>query len=321
MLFRKLNDMKRNVRIFLPVLLVGLAAFFIFATNDTSQPEAGTQPEAEPYVPGPGFNEYWYAGKAELNSYTLEQARYGEVHSGDAVLMFVTEDFDTKTHTKAQTGGVPVLKVNFDKKFLTGVYPYSMLMTAASPIDINRHPHAITVTGSVQEWCGHTFTQFNLEGNSYQYTGHSYFPGEGDDQKRLDVTWMEDELWTRLRIDPEGLPTGKFKMMPGVYELRLRHQASTPVQVMGTRGDASDGTDAGEYTIEYADGSRRLSIQFDKEFPYTILGWNETFKSGWGDRARELTTTARLKKSIMLDYWSKNSNGDRKLRERLDLPY
>ena len=37
------------------------------------------------------FNDYWYRGEAELNSYTLEQARYGEIHKGEAVLVFVTE--------------------------------------------------------------------------------------------------------------------------------------------------------------------------------------------------------------------------------------
>lgn len=313
--------MKRNARIFVPVLLIGLASFFIYATSDTSQPEAGTNPNAEAFVPGPDFNAYWYAGKAELNSYELQQARYGEIHSGDAVLMFVTEDFDTKTHTKAENGGVPVLKVNFDKKFLTGVYPYSMLMTAASPIDVNRNPHAITVTGSVQEWCGHTFTQFNLEGNSYQFTGHSYFPGEGDETKKMDVMWMEDEIWTRLRINPESLPTGEFSMMPGVFYLRLRHQPLQAVKVTASLGNASDGTAAKEYSISYKDGSRNLAIQFESEFPYKILGWTESYTSGWGQGAQKLTTTARLKKSIQLDYWSRNSNADRKLREQLDLPY
>jgi len=34
------------------------------------------------------FKKYWYAGKAELTHYHLEQARYGEIHSGDAVLIW-----------------------------------------------------------------------------------------------------------------------------------------------------------------------------------------------------------------------------------------
>ena len=39
------------------------------------------------------FKGYWYAGKAEVSSYKLEQARYGEIREGNAVLVYVTEDF------------------------------------------------------------------------------------------------------------------------------------------------------------------------------------------------------------------------------------
>ena len=39
------------------------------------------------------WKEYWYSGKAEITSYDLEQARYGELRKGEAVLVFVTEDF------------------------------------------------------------------------------------------------------------------------------------------------------------------------------------------------------------------------------------
>ena len=39
------------------------------------------------------FSVYWNQGKAELARYELQQVRYGEIHQGDAVLIFVTEDF------------------------------------------------------------------------------------------------------------------------------------------------------------------------------------------------------------------------------------
>jgi len=52
---------------------------------------SGLTADAAP--PAEEFGAYWYQGKAELTSYTLEQARYGEVHPGEAVLVFVTEDF------------------------------------------------------------------------------------------------------------------------------------------------------------------------------------------------------------------------------------
>ena len=122
--------MKTAIRILLPVLLV-VGGFFIysFATNDKTSTEGETAESAklESDLPGEDFNKYWYAGEAELNSYELDQARYGEMRGGEAVLVFVAEDFSDKALTKydGRSGTkVPVLKVNFDKKFLTGIYPY-----------------------------------------------------------------------------------------------------------------------------------------------------------------------------------------------------
>ncbi len=50
------------------------------------------------------FKGYWYQGKAELTRYQLEQARYGEIHSGDAVLIFVTENFLLDKQVKHEHG-------------------------------------------------------------------------------------------------------------------------------------------------------------------------------------------------------------------------
>ena len=47
------------------------------------------------------FKSYWYAGEAELTSYTLEQARYGELRDGKAVLIYVTEPFLPEKQVKA----------------------------------------------------------------------------------------------------------------------------------------------------------------------------------------------------------------------------
>ncbi len=298
-----------KTRILVPVLVlavVTVGSLFAFVNNEPLPETAKARPTVESYTPSNTWNEYWYAGKAELNGYSLQQARYGEVHEGKAMLMFVTEDFSTDSHTKASGRGVPVLKVNFDKKFLTGIYPYSMLLTTASPVDIQRRPHPITVTGSVQEWCGHTFTQFNLTGDEYKYTEHSYFPGEGDQMASFPAVWMEDEIWTRIRINPGSLPTGEIKMMPGIFHLRFAHSRPGPQSVTATLAPKSKNTQV--YTLSFPRG-RTLAIEFEKDFPNRILGWEEN--------SRGLTTKATLLETTRLDYWNKNSNGDRKLRSTL----
>ena len=93
------------------------------------------------FVPDPNFNSYWYQGKAELTSYNLEQARYGEMREGQAVLIFVTEDFSKSKQVKLDNPGAAgddaekVLKLNMTKKFDTGLYPYSMMSSVFTPVN------------------------------------------------------------------------------------------------------------------------------------------------------------------------------------------
>ena len=90
-----------------------------------------------------GFARYWYDGNAEISSYTLTQNRYGELHEGKAVLVFVTEDFSKQKQVKldhpekAGADKLPVLKMNFSKNFLTGIYPYSILNSVFTPVDLS----------------------------------------------------------------------------------------------------------------------------------------------------------------------------------------
>ena len=121
------------------------------------------------------FKAYWYNGEAEITSYKLEQARYGEMRSGTAVMVFVTEDFLPKEQVKADTyneKNTPVLKLNSTKNFNTGIYPYSIMQSTFYPVANNQH--ALKISASVQEWCGHVYTQLNNR-NDFEVTSHSYF--------------------------------------------------------------------------------------------------------------------------------------------------
>ncbi len=64
---------------------------------------------------------------------------------------------------------------------------------------------------------------------------------------------------------------------------------------------------------------RTLTIRFKATFPFEILGWEETARSGFGDRARRLTTRATRDRSLMLDYWNHNHNADAAFRAELNL--
>lgn len=259
------------------------------------------------------FKKQWYAGLAEITRYELHQARYRDVHTGDAVLIYVTEDFLTQEQVKHERGdgeSVSVLKLNFTRKFNTGIYPYSMMTSIFTPVDPNIK-RTMKVTTSVQEWCGHTFTQMNDRNGRYEGILRSYFQSEGD--LDFDVAGMlEDDIWTRIRLAPEQLPIGEVALIPGTQYQRLAHVLP---QAQMAKAEMIDGDTTQTYRVTYSTIPRTLSITFEKAYPYAILSWEEKQQS----RGKWVTTTAKKTHSIMLDYWSKNSVADSTYRAQLGL--
>ena len=266
----------------------------------------------EPQKLSQEFKDYWYAGKAEVSSYELEQARYGEIRKGKAVLIYVTEDFLPEVQVKADNQSpknVSVLKLNATKNFNTGIYPYSVMQSVFYPVTNNQH--AIKISSSMQEWCGHVYTQLNNR-SQFEINAHSYFEGEADQSFKLNKSILENELWTQLRIDPKSLPIGDLEIIPSFEYCRLRHIEIKPYK-------ASVALNDNVYSISYLDLNRSLSISFNPEFPHDIQGWEETFKSGFGPDAKVLTTKASKLKTIKSPYWSKNENKHEILRDTLQL--
>ena len=264
------------------------------------------------------FNGYWYQGKAELTSYRLEQARYGEIHSGTAVMVFVTEDFSQSKQVKldypqqAGDDAVKVLKLNALRKFNTGIYDYSTMQSTFTPVNREEHPKTLKVTSSSQEWCGQTFTQLNLMDDGYKAQMYSYFESEGDEIKNLPKVWLENELWNLIRIDPSSLPVGKIEVIPDLVFQRFMH-----VELKASAAEASLAND-GEftvYTVLYPEYQRTLKITFGSKFPHAIDKWEETQQRG----SKTLTTKATKMKSMMSAYWGQNSVSDGYLRTELGL--
>lgn len=274
------------------------------------------------------FNSYWYAGKAEITRYELDQARYGEMRKGDAVLIFVTEDFRADKQVKYEGGDrdnvISVLKMNATKKFYTGIYPYSIMTSVFTPVNIDAMS-TLKVSTSSQEWCGHTYMQLNQRDDEFKVLLRSYFQNEGDEESTLDEALLEDEIWTLIRLKPEALPTGSIEIIPGTVFARLKH---VPLKIERAKAELSDHRNnelsdepLQRYTIAYPELDRTLAITFEKMFPHRILAWEETFKSGFGANAKMLTTRAVKTNSIMTDYWSKNKASDSYLRDELGIIY
>lgn len=274
-------------------------------------------PEITPPYESTAFNAYWHAGKAEVNAYDLNQSRYGENRRGKAVLIFVTEDLSRKLQVKlddpSQGNKVNVLKLNFTKKFITGIYPYSMMLSVFTPVDHERDPSSVKATMSSQEWCGQVYTQLNLRGNRYAVRSHSYFEQEADEQFSVRQALLEDELWNLIRLDHEHLPVGELKVVPGLFYTRLNHAV---LALKSAIGEQSESDSAYTYKLAFPEDERTLLIHYQKDFPFRILGWKET----WKERGKVMTTTARLDKTLYTDYWTKNKSEFTHLRDSLNLP-
>lgn len=266
------------------------------------------------------FKSYWYAGNAEVSSYHLAQSRYGETRYGNAMTIFVTEDFSKSKQVKLDnpdlsgSDKVNVLKLNMTKNFITGIYPYSMMLSAFTPVDVNQVPHTLKLTMTAQEWCGQVFTQVNLRHKNYVIAGHSYFEKEADETLNLKVAWLEDELWNRIRLGPESLPVGEVDMIPGLFFSRLNHVGLDIEKAICTKEETPDLV---TYIITYPSHHRSLAIEFEKVFPHRIKGWVEKVEQN----GKTFTTTATLDKQLVTDYWTKNKNEFQYLRDSLGLSH
>ena len=304
---------------------LGLVTFVIavsiwsFKTSDTLEAGSSIQ-NKNSTVSDSLFNSYWYADKAEIRTYNLTQSRYGELHQGLATVIFVTEPISKKKGIKPDnyrnTGDhIPVLKMNLLKKFGTGIYPYSMMLSTFTPL--GESEGMIKASASGQEWCGHIFSQMNKRKKQYDVVSYSYFEEEGDTQFTLPTIFTEDEIWSRIRLDYKSLPIGDIKIIPGLYYTRLEQHK---LEAEKAKATLETNKEESYYTLTYPSRERTLAITFNTAFPHEIIKWEETYADKRAPDKR-LTTTAILNKTRNIDYWNYNAEKHKTIRKELGVPY
>lgn len=298
-----------------------ISVLFVVALLGSCEPVVNIGPQVAKHK---DFDQYWNQGKAEITTYDLYQARYGEMRQGEAVIVFVTENFSTEKQVKTDNGNanstpvVPLLKMNLTKRFYTGIYPYSMMLSSFVVAGGMAPWQALKIVSSVTEWCGQVYAQLNLHHDHYRYILHSYFESEGDVDKHLNRHMTEDAVWNLIRINPSALlQSDSIMIIPGLFYSRLNHVELKPYRAKTSHLNLDIGNKV--YHIEYPELGRSLYIEYEPEFPFAIVKWSEEYKDGFGDQAKVLTTTAHRKKQILSDYWKKNTNQDDSLRLELDL--
>ena len=311
------------------LVVISLSCVFLSACENTNEKETAlgminSPVKATEVAASTKLADYWYQGKAEINSYDLQQARYSDVHPGEAVLVFVSEDFLTDKQVKndnyTNKNSTSILKNNFLRKFTTGIYDYSIMTSVFTPVDTKKFPRTPKVTISSQDWCGQSFMQVNQQKNKYKVELRSYFESEGDKNFTIDGAMLEDEIFNRIRMNPDALPTGKTQLIPSATIVRLMHLEMQPTSVMITKkeyvGTKFKGNDLTAYEIDYPSLKRKLTIVYQNKAPYIIEGWVDKYTA---ISRQALTTTAIRKKTLLSPYWQQHGSKDVQLRKELDL--
>ncbi|WPR76431.1 hypothetical protein [Algoriphagus sp. NG3] len=263
------------------------------------------------------FASHWYQGKAEINVFDLKQMRYGEEREGEAVMIFVTEDFSKRKQVKLDDpagtgkGAMKVMKLNMTRDFVTGVYPYNTMLSVFTPVyDELNSPK---ITASVTEWCGQSFVQMNSRNNKYLVKLFSYFESEGDQE--LSISAMaEDEIFNLIRLNPDLVPTGRLKLIPSLIYNRFSHH---PLGAESANiSKRKTGSNQAEVEVTYEEIGRKLLIRYMDAFPYEIMSWEEIQIKE--DGTSEVTSGVRTNVQ-MLDYWKTNTLKDESIRKNLGL--
>ncbi|GAB3941687.1 hypothetical protein GCM10028805_05250 [Spirosoma harenae] len=299
------------------LIVLGLAVILAFAMKATVfQKPPDTKPKPVEVLPT-DFTNYWFTNKAELNSYRLEQAKNGALHTGEAMLIFQKEDFRADKQVKAdkEDGSIPVLRTALSKRFATGLYEYALSASVFTPMANSLFPNTLKVSMSGQEWDGHTYQQINYRDNAYQVIGKSFLEKEIDEEYTIGKALLEDELWNRIRLNPDKLPKGETQLISGTITARLRHKRVELLPAKATlanyEGVLYPGKFLKSYTLEYPTDDRTLIIIFEGQFPHKIVGWEETYDT----KDNLLTSRAVLKKTIQSDYWNHKTPADSTLRK------
>lgn len=269
------------------------------------------------------FETLWYDGQAELAGYVWKGSRYGELRTGEAVAIFVTETVDADSHVKLDDpskSGVTVLKLNLVRDFQTGLYDYDTTTSVFAEVGAFR---PLRVTFASQEWCGHVHESLDV-GKKLALDVQSYFEGES---VATTLAWKEnavlgDHLFVWLRgLRGAPLAAGETRELPYLadgFERRLRHAKAEWQSVKITRAaaNASETVPAGTfpavvYTLATGDG-RSGRVAIEEAYPHRLLAWS------W-QRGAEVLDSGAMTGSKRLKYWELHAEGQGALRAELGL--
>ncbi|MFQ5817309.1 MAG: hypothetical protein ACE5H2_05040 [Terriglobia bacterium] len=223
----------------------------------------------------------WDDGQAEVGLYEARRPQYGKLRRFEALLIVVKEDFNPKLHVKADPpyagkALLPVLKLNFVQSYWTENYPYHFLTSVFVRRD--DPTRLVKLTTSSQEWCGNTFKEVKAWRRPAELVFHSYFDGEGDGVRQLDLRpgdLLEDQLPLALR----GLRFApgvrvRTRLYPSIVSNSLRMPLAfraAEIRVVGEEVVRTPRGRAQAWRVEVEAGKLKQTYWFASAEPHELL--------------------------------------------------
>ena len=183
-----------------------------------------------------------------------------------------------------KTDSIQVLHSDFSGKIHKENYDYSAMTSTYLPLNQTLRPHVMKVINSVQEPSGNAFLELSQIPKSYEIIAKNTFKEKTKEHYVLERQHLEDELWAKIRMNPNDLPTGDIEIIPSfAYWQSVRKSPNAyeaKAELKAYAGTEFTGKKLKTYTLDYPDLKRNLSIIFESNFPFEIVGWKRVSEIG-----------------------------------------
>ena len=221
------------------------------------------------------FQTYWKKQEVEITEFILKQ---DSLIIGNANMSYRLKDFG-----KDQPNGtIHSLSSNFTQKISQGNYNYSDNSMVLIPLNSLLYPHALSIISSSQSNDGTDYLSFQPEPKSYLFVGRNSTIPEKEIRAITEKGNLEDEIWAKIRMNPDALPQGEFEMIPSLGYFNKIHEKPSADEVKAELKDFTEarfGTKKLKiYSLDYPELKRKLEIIFEANFPFQIVEFRETIE-------------------------------------------
>ena len=266
-----MNKFIRNNFLAICITCAVLFAFTKKATVFQQEPK----PKVETVLPinqeiNKTFVDYWKNGKTEITKYELKE---NSISVGQGSLTFNVQYVEGVN----KEDSIQVLHSDFTGKIHKENYDYSAMTSSYLPLNLTLSPHAMKVINSVQEPEGNSFLALSQIPKSYEIVAKNTFKEKTKEHYILERQHLEDELWAKIRLNPNDLPMGDIEIIPSfAYWQSVRKSPDiyeAKAELKDYAGTEFIGKKLKIYSLDYPDLKRNLSIVFESNFPFEIVGW------------------------------------------------